>query len=165
MQLINPSVYDQQVEARSKAMEETRKEKLRRKAEAEKKRFYSYLQLRNGSAAIRTSGSTPSSDSSSYEVSVDGLTFRVAKGGRKLIRTSGKGETSAISRQQQRLEMLIVVDARQGATPKKALVGGVTFVRSQNGNMWRAGYVSLQRYAYLDAKQTKAHQGLCAYGE
>ena len=31
------------------------------------------------------------------------------------------------------------------ATPKKTTVGGVTFLRSKNGNLWRSGVVRTRR--------------------
>lgn len=32
------------------------------------------------------------------------------------------------------------------STPKRAIVGGVTFVRSKNGNLYRAGLIKAKRY-------------------
>ena len=33
-------------------------------------------------------------------------------------------------------------------TPKRAVIGGVTFVRSKHGNLYRSGSVRATRYAY-----------------
>jgi len=82
MQLINSSVYDKQTEARQKAIEKTKQEKLLKREELEKKKLYSYLHAKTGSLL-------PSAESS-HEVWVEGIQFRVAKGGRKLIRITGK---------------------------------------------------------------------------
>ncbi|KAK9241179.1 hypothetical protein V1525DRAFT_392353 [Lipomyces kononenkoae] len=113
MQLINSSVYSDLAQARTKAIEATRvakekklEEKLVRRAqrEAAKARRVARLQ----------------------EVEIDGVKYRVAKDGSKLIRVTAD-------------------EPNASHAPKKAIVGGVTFLRSKNGNLWRKGFVKSKK--------------------
>ncbi|KAI5796643.1 hypothetical protein EDC01DRAFT_652237 [Geopyxis carbonaria] len=71
---------------------------------------------------LKTSHGTESSD---HEVVVGGETYRVATNGSKLIRLSG--------------------NPTDNQTPKKAVIGGVRFTRSKNGNLWRSGLIRASR--------------------
>src|SRR5205814_4744138 len=51
MQLINPQIYEKQVQARAQAIEETRKLKLRQRDEREKAKFNRHLQRLNSSSS------------------------------------------------------------------------------------------------------------------
>ncbi|KAI5794073.1 hypothetical protein FPQ18DRAFT_329614 [Pyronema domesticum] len=113
MQLINTSIYDQEIQARAKAMEKTRKEKADRKAEIEKQKLQRFLQTDQGH--------------SNHKVDINGEQYLVTAGGSKLVRVSGNS-----------------VD-----TPWKAVVGGVEFQRSRNGNLVRAGLVRASRLSKL----------------
>ncbi|RAL66235.1 hypothetical protein DID88_005906 [Monilinia fructigena] len=63
---------------------------------------------------------------SNYEVTINGIRFMVTKNGSKLVKAPGD-LTSA------------------NATPKTALIGGVKFYRSKNGNMYREGIIKATR--------------------
>ena len=75
-QLINSSIYDKEVQARTKAIAKTREEKLLRKEAREKQKFNRYLQDSHGL--------------STHEIEVGGERFRVTAGGSKLVRLSGE---------------------------------------------------------------------------
>lgn len=76
MQLINTSIYDQEIQARAKAMEKTRKEKADRKAEIEKQKLQRFLQTDQGH--------------SNHKVDINGEQYLVTAGGSKLVRVSGE---------------------------------------------------------------------------
>jgi hypothetical protein len=40
-------------------------------------------------------------------------------------------------------------------TPKKAYVGGVTFLRSKNGNLYRSGIVKAKKYVWISRPNSK----------
>ncbi|CAZ81827.1 unnamed protein product [Tuber melanosporum] len=111
MQLINTAVYDQHAQARARDLEKTRQTQLMRKEEREKQKLRGYLDRSRDTAS-----QVP------FDVLVQGERYKVAAGGSKLIKISD-GPQNAKS------------------TPKKAVVGGVNFVRSKNGNLWRVGLV------------------------
>lgn len=83
LQLINPAIYEKQSLQRAKAIEETRKLKLKQRDERERLRFNKHLQ--------RTVDSSELTSPSNYELAVQGIRFRVVKNGSKLLRVSGKG--------------------------------------------------------------------------
>ncbi|KMP06953.1 zinc finger domain-containing protein [Coccidioides immitis RMSCC 2394] len=119
MQLINTAIYDQEAQARTKAIEETRKLKAQKKAELEKAKVLRFAQhIVAPTAEAAAAGVRPDS----YKIVIQEIPFQVIKGGSKLIRLSND-PTAA------------------NATPKKVNVGGVTFVRSKNGNLHRLGAV------------------------
>jgi hypothetical protein len=80
--LINPAIYEKQSLLRAKAIEETRKLKLRQRDERERQKIHRHLQ--------RSVGTTDSIVSPSHEILLHGIRFQVVKNGSKLQRTSGK---------------------------------------------------------------------------
>jgi hypothetical protein len=91
LQLINASIFENHSQNRAKAMEETRKQRLRQKDEREKARFNKHLYRMRGNIDNSTSVQPRSTDSSeNYEISVQGIRFRVAKDGSKLIKVQGE---------------------------------------------------------------------------
>ncbi|KAF8426308.1 hypothetical protein EV426DRAFT_632115 [Tirmania nivea] len=124
MQLINSAVYDQQALARAKAMEATRQEKLKRRSERQKLKLKMFLERSKNAVpqAYGTAFGGVGAASSTHEVNVGGVRYHVSAGGNKLVKVPD-GVKSAT------------------ATPKKAVVGGVTFIRSKSGNLWRSGLV------------------------
>jgi len=148
LQLINSSVFGEESQRRAKAMEETRKLKLKQREEMEKLKLSKHLyrmSANNGYAA------QPHSVSGNYEINVEGIQFQVVKDGSKLVKVPGepsnktRGSNMAISRSG--LNLLDLGDSNSAkATPKVAMVGGVKFYRSKNGNMFRAGIVKAHRY-------------------
>lgn len=77
------------------------------------------------------------------EIVVNDLRFRVATDGSKLIRMFGMFRLG--SNPDRRLKIADGPRADAQATPKQTKVAGVTFLRSKNGNLYRAGLVKQQR--------------------
>ena len=135
MQLINSSVYDKETQARNKAIEETRRQKALEKDQREKQKIERHLNTltsRPGRAANLL-----------HEISINGLRFQVADGGSKLVRVRGEQcdcETQLFSCSQP-----LGANDSASTTPKHASVGGVAFLRSKNGNLYRSGIVKAKR--------------------
>ncbi|EGD89348.1 hypothetical protein H112_02966 [Trichophyton rubrum D6] len=120
MQLINSSIFDQETQARNKAIAETRRLKAQKKAAREES-----MVLRHAQSASRFSESNRSEaqpDGRAYTIYVGDIPFQVAQGGSKLISLSND-------------------PLKANVTPKRVKVGGVTFVRSKRGNLHRLGAV------------------------
>lgn len=144
MQLINSAVYDRETQARTKALEDTRKLKAQKKAQAEEAKVLRYAQGGGGQFPPSSVASHPSATpSASYEISFNDIPFRITRGGSKLIRLSSasSGTTLILG------AGLPLIDDPNTAntTPKKVTVAGVTFVRSKNGNLHRLGAVTSKR--------------------
>ena len=83
-------------------------------------------------------------DSKVHEIQIDGIRFQVTDGGSKLIRISGEWENAGTSKIRASHD---IGDSNPAhATPKQAKIGGVTFFRSKNGNLYRAGLVKAKKY-------------------
>ncbi len=135
MQLINSSVYDKETQARRKAMEETRRHKALERDQREKQKIQRHLITLTSRAGQATNVS--------HEVSVNGLRFQVADGGSKLVRI--RGEKHYYGAHLFSCSQLLDAHDSASATPKHANVGGVTFLRSKNGNLYRSGIVKAKR--------------------
>ena len=155
MQLINTSILDKTTQARSKAMEETRRKKATRKDQSEKDKIHRFLHTNAQSALSNTTSSL------SHEILVEGLRFQVLSGGSKLARLRG----TQIYRGQF-LEGWAKTKSgstdRGISTPKSALVGGVLFHRSKNGNLYRSGVVAAKRYDDVGTLLFMADEGRSA---
>jgi hypothetical protein len=91
LQLINASIFEKDSQTRAKAMEETRKQKLRQRDERERARFNKHLYHMRGNINNASSAQLRSADSAeNYEISVQGIRFRVAKNGSKLVKVPGE---------------------------------------------------------------------------
>ncbi|TEY66800.1 hypothetical protein BOTCAL_0131g00110 [Botryotinia calthae] len=123
LQLINKSYFEKDSQIRVKAIEETRKQKLKQRDEREKLKLSRHLQRL--SASLGSSMIQPT-ETTNYEVTVNGIRFIVTKNGSKLVKAPGD-LTSA------------------NTTPKTTLIGGVKFYRSKNGNMYREGIIKATR--------------------
>lgn len=89
MQLINSSVFDKETQARSKAIEETRRQKAQQRDQREKLKIEKHLQFL--SAAEQPSASWPTTPKSMlHELIINGIHFQVVDGGSKLSRVAGK---------------------------------------------------------------------------
>lgn len=135
MQLINSSVYDKETQARNKAIEETRRQKAVQKDQREKQKIERHLNALTSRAG--------QASNVVHEVSINGLRFHVANGGSKLVRILGDNHdirTHVFLRSQ-----LLGATEFASTTPKQANVGGVTFLRSKNGNLYRSGIVKAKR--------------------
>ena len=137
MQLINSSIYDKEAQVRTKAIEETRRQKALRKDQREKQKVERHLKtlgvLVDQKVAVPTM----------RDITIDGLRFHILNGGSKLARIRGKN----IEHPDWilwRLRPPELTDAAR-TTPKQANIGGVTFLRSRNGNLYRSGTIRTRR--------------------
>ena len=138
LQLINTSIYEKDTQTRAKAMEETRKQKLKQRDDHEKAKLHKHFQ-RLGSGSIGVAGATPTT--ANYEIEVQGIRFRVTKNGSKLAKVSGEGFDQGYQHNE-RWSSLFTGDLSSAkSTPKTAVVGGVRFYRTKNGNMYRSGVI------------------------
>ncbi|KKY26160.1 putative ccch zinc finger protein [Diplodia seriata] len=121
MQLINPAIYDQVAQQRAKDIEQSAEQRRQQRNLKEKARLSKHFQIKQepGHAPI---GSHAATTTQNYEIEVDNIRFRVTDGGSKLVRISNDPNTAR-------------------ATPKQAKIGGVTFLRSKNGNLYRSGLI------------------------
>ncbi|KAL8303542.1 hypothetical protein RB600_007141 [Gaeumannomyces tritici] len=124
LQLINPAVYEKEAQARTKAMAESTRQKERAVDDRERSKLLAHLG--GGVTPATPVGYANTRPNAQYEVVVDGIRFNVAKNGSKLVK--------------------IIDNNAPKATPKMAVVGGVKFYRSRNGNLYRHGIVKAQRY-------------------
>ncbi|RAL09786.1 CCCH zinc finger protein [Aspergillus homomorphus CBS 101889] len=142
MQLINSAIYDKEAQSRAKAMEESRKAKSQKKAQIEQARVLRYAQGHGrmyqptpgfaapppsvATTAVAAGDPAAAAAAAEYQVLVNEVPFRVARGGSKLIRVSDDPNTA-------------------NNTPKRVTIAGVVFVRSKNGNLHRLGAVTSKR--------------------
>ncbi|SPQ19288.1 e368e1f3-e6bd-4d5f-864a-6c1405a9d708 [Thermothielavioides terrestris] len=124
LQLINSNVYKRDAPVRTAAMEQARRQKLALRDKQERAKLISHLNHMVNSGGFGSANQQAAADK--YEIAVQGVRFRVAKNGSKLIRVPGENNSAK-------------------ATPKIAVVGGVRFYRSKNGNLYRHGIVKAQR--------------------
>ncbi|OKL58404.1 hypothetical protein UA08_06094 [Talaromyces atroroseus] len=127
MQLINSSIYDKEAQARTRAIAETEKTKREKRAQAEEAKVMRYAQgVRSAPTSHIPGRDAVTNQPSSYQIYIHDAPFQVVRGGSKLIRQSNNPKNA-------------------NATPKKVVVGGVTFVRSKKGNLHRLGAVVAKR--------------------
>jgi hypothetical protein len=162
LQLINPTIFEKQSQQRTKAMEETRKLKLKQRDERERLKFNKHLQRVGNTSTTEAGGIASLNITSQYEISLQGVRFRVVKNGSKLMKVPG--ETLLVDYLincvygtfDSGLQYLGDENAAK-ATPKFATVGGVKFYRSKNGNLYRSGIVKGQRYGALQGQPKYWH--------
>ncbi|TWU74488.1 hypothetical protein ED733_005236 [Metarhizium rileyi] len=123
-QLINANVYEKDSQNRVKAMEETRQKKLHDQKTREKMQLRDFLRHQAGATANLNPGIGRN------ELVIDGLRFRVADGGKKLVKCSDQ----------------------QSASPKTAVVAGVRFHRTKTGNLVTNRIVQDQRRSGVGKK-------------
>lgn len=132
IQLINPAIYDQETQARAKAMEQSRRAKTQKRTEVEQAKVLEYAR---GPARVPAQASTATAQTG-HQVLVNDIPFRIGRGGSKLIRVSSVFSISLCP-------FYGADDADDpNTTPKRVSVAGVTFVRSKNGNLHRLGAVT-----------------------
>jgi len=135
MQLINASVYDQHVQDRTKAAAKTLAEKIKRKEALEKSKLNRLMQGSQGATR---------------DLEVGGERYRLAAGGNKLVRVSGEDRSTLcqghLAGRSNSVNVTVLhAGSTTISTPKQAVIGGVRFQRSRNGNLWRAGLVRASR--------------------
>ncbi|KAF2146726.1 uncharacterized protein K452DRAFT_262792 [Aplosporella prunicola CBS 121167] len=127
MQLINPAIYDQVALQRTKAMEQSEEERRQQRDMKEKAKLTKHFQgVHTPPGPVPAGVSSVPSSQQAYEMDINGIRFRVADGGSKLIRVSDDPKTARV-------------------TPKQTKVGGVVFLRSKNGNLYRSGLVKTKQ--------------------
>lgn len=141
LQLISSSIYQEQSEARTKAIEQTRQQKLSQKENRERSRFLNHLRQNAHFPAV----STDSASAPAYHIDVDGIKFAVVKNGSKLIKLPGAPHTLPTAHCASAYPCAGDPNAPK-ATPKVTTVGGVRFYRTRNGNMYRQAIIKAQRY-------------------
>ena len=143
MQLINSAVYDKQANLRSKAINQSREERPFRKDQREMFKIHQHIQKTADSAATTLVTHQSAAEPAVHDLNIAGLRFRVSNGGSKLVRCPSalhvpKSFTA---------DYLFLAEAEIARpTPRRALVGGVTFMRSRHGNLYRSGLVTSRRY-------------------
>ena len=141
MQLINSSIYDKETQLRNKAIEETRKQKSLRRDQREKQKIQRHLKTL--SVYSDQNKATPTV----HELLINGLRFHVLDGGSKLARIRGEGENNKQHTHLSSRHIGAADSAR--TTPKQATIGGVTFLRSKNGNLYRSGIVKAKKSVHI----------------
>lgn len=135
MQLINTNVYDKETQARTKAMAETRAQKARHKDRREMQKIQKFL--------VAVQSAEARAPQAVHELAVEGLRFRVTNDGSKLVRV--RGEWIHVANVLRSGLMDAGESDSAAATPKQASIGGVTFLRSKNGNLYRSGIVKAKK--------------------
>ncbi|RDA82335.1 hypothetical protein CP532_4511 [Ophiocordyceps camponoti-leonardi (nom. inval.)] len=131
-QLINADIYQKDAQNRFKAIEESRQRKIRHQRSREKRRFNDFLRRQTATAA--------SVAESINEIIIDGMRFRVADGGKKLLKVADDLQSAP-------------------ATPKTVDVAGVTFHRTKTGNLVASRVVRDQRYVFRPLNYVKLTAG------
>lgn len=85
LQLINLNIYQEQTEARARAIEQTRLQKHRQSEARERAQLLRHLQQ---TADPSVASADPATDPI-YEIVVEGIRFRVTNDGRKLVKVPG----------------------------------------------------------------------------
>lgn len=153
MQLINTAVYDQKVQQRQKAMEETAQQKQQQRDEKEKNKVIKHFQ---GNKAASSGTATPVTP---RLIEINGLQFRIAPDGSKLTRVFGEFP-GQLDNGENVLRPTDGPNSTAQATPKQAEVAGVKFYRSKNGNLYRNSLVKTQRYRKHCHSQEPGGRGL-----
>jgi hypothetical protein len=148
LQLINSDVYKKDAQARTAALEQSRRQKIALRDRQERAKLISHLNRMVNSGGFGAANQQAAADK--YEIAVQGVRFVVAKNGSKLVKVPGASRPCADASQGTHI---VAGDGNSAkATPKMALVGGVKFYRSKNGNLYRHGIVKAQRYVSRDLR-------------
>ncbi|KAI9709315.1 MAG: hypothetical protein M1820_003435 [Bogoriella megaspora] len=135
-QLINTAVYEQKSQEKLKGVQETIRRKQIEHGIRQKKQVMRYRQ--------QNSLSTGKDHVPRDEIVVDNIRFRVADGGSRLIRIDGQYTTCAAKQSGSENNTGNPKSAR--GTPKQTQIGGVPFLRSKTGNLYRSGLVKTKKY-------------------
>lgn len=132
MQLINTSIYDQKIQQRNKAIEESRQQKIIQRNQQETQKIQQHIHT-----------NVPQAANGLYNLTINGIQFSVINDGTKLERIRGKIRSIRQCRQGHS-PFLGPLDPTR-LTPKQADVGGVKFFRTTNGNLLRNGIAKVKR--------------------
>lgn len=96
MQLIKSSIFDKETQLRTKAIDETRRQKAQQKDEWEKHKiemhFRSLSSPTHRLSTLSSAGATPTS----HQITINGLAFQVINGGSKLLRIRSQPSASGL---------------------------------------------------------------------
>lgn len=150
-QLINADVYEKEAQTRTKAIEESRQRKLRNQRLVEKARFNAFLRRQATPSNPSVVPTNVGVGASRNEIMIDGMRFRVAESGKKLVKIMGtsilRNEGRARAGQMLASINMISDDIHSApSTPKSATVAGVTFYRTKTGNLVANRVVQDHRY-------------------
>ncbi|RDL38524.1 uncharacterized protein BP5553_02864 [Venustampulla echinocandica] len=160
LQLINTSIFEKESQNRAKAMEQTRKQKAVERDTREKTKLARHLQRL--SANVIGAGapqSRPVTGPGNYEINVQGIQFRVAKNGSKLVKVPGEMPSKSAAYAQSKLHpselgLLPLGDLNAAkSTPKAALVGGVPVLKAPGAGT----FMIPQRLLYAKNFFSKGH--------
>ncbi len=160
LQLINTSIFEKDSQKRAKAIEQTRQQKLKQRDERETAKLMRYLQRGNN---INGTSMGATGVTNNNILDVNGIRFRVTHGGSKLVKVPGEDWPPDASKPFQLgpvMSLRCKGDLNAAKyTQKSALVGGVRFYRSKNGNMYRSGIVKAYRYeeSHFDLSRLPRH--------
>ncbi len=141
LQLINTSVYEKETQARTRAIEQTRRQKQTARDERERSKLLNHLNHVMDNA--RGNGTT---NTGKHELDIQGIRFLVVNNGGKLVKLPGSSQSPSSTLRSNGAHPSAGDSNSPKATPKMAIVGGVRFYRSKNGNLYRHGIVKAQRY-------------------
>ncbi|KAF2228953.1 CCCH zinc finger protein [Viridothelium virens] len=139
-QLINTAVFEQKTQERMQAISETIQKKQIERNARQKKKLMKHFAAEH---ALTQSAVF------NHEIEVNNIRFRISSDGSKLHRMDGNPNTAR-------------------STPKQTRIGGVLFLRSKNGNLYRSGLVKknpeerIKKRADLCARFTST--GYCPHG-
>lgn len=151
MQLINSSVYEKESQNRAAAIEQTMRQKQLQKNLAERNRVFNYLN--RASTAVGPASLNNPSNPTQYELVVEGIRFHVIRQGSKLVRVPGTCSVCLLTHLARLLTVFSSGDNNTASTtPRVAVVGGVKFYRTRNGNLVRHGIAKAQRYVCTPAR-------------
>ncbi len=91
MQLINSSIFDKETQLRSKAMDETRRQKALQRDQRERNKIEKHLRTLNAPRYQASSTNLSGAASTAHQIVINGLFFQVMDGGSKLLRIRSKG--------------------------------------------------------------------------
>lgn len=105
------------------------------------------VQLNKPFALPKTASIQETTGPPSYEISINGIPFRVTNGGRRLLRIPSTSNPTLVPNS----EVILSTDQSDDtqALPKTTIVAGVTFDRTKNGNYFRRGVINLQKYQHI----------------
>jgi hypothetical protein len=133
-------------------------ESLRRKLERRKQFTNSSQPAKQDFAAEHSVPFESETNSPAMDyITIDDIPFQVTAGGSKLLRTTGRPEYDTRS-VEDRLKISLDISASGKATPKEAVVSGVTFKRTKNSNLIRSGFAHLGFVAKSGPRSTNADE-------
>jgi hypothetical protein len=140
LQLINTAVFEKESLNRAKAMEETRKLKLKQRDEREKAKVRKHFQRMAGNSSYTTAPRSATIPAN-HDISIDGIRFYVTHGGSKLVKFTGEGGSQIWTKFFDKHYSSLVSDDPHpaSATPRIYSLRGVKFRRTKNGNLIRQG--------------------------